>query len=60
MVRRIEAVQNNEDKFLSFNKNGQNGLKLLRFADTFKFMTCSIDSLSSDLKKLENITFCLR
>lgn len=51
MIKRIEAVLNNEHQFRSFSKNGHNGLKL-RFADTFKFLFCGIASLSSNLKKI--------
>lgn len=46
----IDVIPNTEGKYISFNKNVKNGLKL-RFLDTFKFIASSTDTLSSNLRK---------
>ncbi|XP_066905881.1 uncharacterized protein [Halyomorpha halys] len=46
----IDAIPNNEERYISFSKKVEEGLTL-RFLDTFKFMASSIDKLSSNLKR---------
>ncbi|GBM60233.1 hypothetical protein AVEN_273538-1 [Araneus ventricosus] len=47
---KIDAIPNTEEKYISFSKK-IGGLKL-RFIDSFKFMSSSLDNLSKNLRKM--------
>ncbi|GIY46831.1 hypothetical protein CDAR_7451 [Caerostris darwini] len=51
---RLDVIPNNEEKYISFSKTFGNYLKL-RFIDSFKFMSFSIDKLSKNLRSTKNL-----
>lgn len=52
----ITVIPNTEEKFISFTKYVSNNFQL-RFLDTFRFMPSSLEKLSNNLAKPDNLKF---